>query len=308
MFDTYDRIGPKNRLKKGTVTEEGARIFDLYKANVKELVLASRGIPSSSHTTFAITQGRAEYGLAEAPVFSVPYTVTQTLDGTVTFIEPVQRLGFGLGVRTALRLATTPYVWIHQHDWTLIADIPLSSLLAVMATSKAEAPPVKYVCFPSVRMLRYHTSDHVTHFPALRSLTTELRRDFVVPEGDAVSLTPLFFWHDKPHLASREHYLERIFPTRLAIGRGEFIEDRVGQRARDQMKTGIWEKWACWLYYPEEGTRLVVRHLNGRIWRGTEVDSRRREELRAAGVGIGQLQGVGLDDGEDEDEVLLDGK
>jgi hypothetical protein len=302
-FDTYDHIGPKNRLKKGTVTEEGARIFDQYKANVKDLVLKLYA-PSHAPHVFTTSTGQAEYGLKEQPIFTVPYTVTQTHYGKVTFIEPIQRLGFGLSVRTALRVATTPYVWVHQHDWTLISDVPLSALLTIMESYKPQPatvveeaapqlqsqPPVQYVCFPSIRMLRYHVSDHVTHFPALRALTKELKRDFVVstPASESspaslqsVCLTPLFFWHDKPHLASREHYLERVFPGRLAIGRGEFIEDRVGQRARDQMKTGVWERWGCWLFYPDEGRTLVVRHLNGRIWRGEEGDRVRKEMARS---------------------------
>lgn len=324
-FDTFDHIGPKNRLKKGTVTEEGARIFDQYKANVKELVLATYA-PSPSAYVFTTSTGQAEYGLYEQPLYTVPYTVTQTADGRVTFVEPTQRLGFGLSVRTALRIATTPYVWVHQHDWTLISDIPLASLLTIMASSTPQSPPrpetdtetafppppplpppVQYICFPSVRMLRYHVSDHVTHYPALRTLTKELKRDFVV-SSETVCLTPLFFWHDKPHLASRSHYLERIFPGRLAIGRGEFIEDRVGQRARDQMKTGVWARWGCWLYYPDEGRKLVVRHLNGRRWRGAEGDARRREMFLASGQSTPGEATPGEE--RDEDDVVsgvLDG-
>ncbi|OIW34651.1 hypothetical protein CONLIGDRAFT_14576 [Coniochaeta ligniaria NRRL 30616] len=331
-FDTYDHIGPKNRLKRGTVTEEGARIFDQYKANVKELVLTSYA-PSSSPHVFTTTTGQAEYGLYEQPLYTVPYTVTQTTDGQVTFIEPTQRLGFGLSVRTALRIATTPYVWVHQHDWTLISDIPLPSLLTIMTSSipssssssssslststetpTAPPPPVQYICFPSVRMLRYHVSDHVTHFPALRALTTQLKRDFTIPSPSAsgpastVCLTPLFFWHDKPHLASRTHYLQRIFPGRLALGRGEFIEDRVGQRARDQMKTGVWERWGCWLFYPDEGRRLVVRHLNGRIWRGAEGDRRRREMLRGGEVTPEEATTPGESISGGEGEMIVDGE
>jgi len=314
-FDTFDHVGPKNRLKRGTVTEAGAGIFALYKANVKELVLKSYA-PQSSPDALTTTTGHAEYGLAEQPVYTVPYTVTQTTDGQVTFIEPDQRLGFGLSVRTALRIATTPYVWIHQHDWTLVSDIPLFSLLTVMAASTpavssstnieadaaAPPPPVQYICFPSVRMLRYHVSNHVTHFPALRALTKELKRDYVVPspsspsESETVPLTPLFFWHDKPHVASRTHYLERIFPGRLAMARGDFIEDRVGQRARDQMKTGVWERWGCWLYYPDEGRKLVVRHLNGRVWKGAE-DARRKKLLR-----LGEITPAEATPGEEKDE------
>jgi hypothetical protein len=59
-----------------------------------------------------------------------------------------------------------------------------------------------------------------------------------------------------------------VFPTRLAMRRGEFIEDKIGQRARAQMKEGQWAKWATWLYYPDDGDLLCLRHLMGRTWRG----------------------------------------
>jgi hypothetical protein len=94
----------------------------------------------------------------------------------------------------------------------------------------------------------------------------------------------MFLWHDKPHIASTAHYLARVFPSRLAIARGDFIEDSIGQRARMQMKEGNWAKWACWLYYPEDGKEVCVRHRHGRTWKGAEADMEREAlylEIRA---------------------------
>lgn len=34
-----------------------------------------------------------------------------------------------------------------------------------------------------------------------------------------------------------------------------------------------WTKWATWLYYPDEGKELCLRHLKGRTWRGTEGEA-----------------------------------
>ncbi|KAJ7774132.1 hypothetical protein B0H14DRAFT_2965593 [Mycena olivaceomarginata] len=84
--------------------------------------------------------------------------------------------------------------------------------------------PVKYICLPAVRMLGYATSAHVDQFPVLKELTVQLKRRFTPASQPDVSipLTPLFFWHDKPH-------------------------DKVGQHARAQMKEGQWAKWATWL-------------------------------------------------------------
>ena len=307
VIDTYDHISSTPRLKKGHVTAEGARLFAEYKQNAKQLLLREYAPPGGAYGDhdLLVDHAEAEYGFPAHGLEpnAVPLAITKTRDGRVTFIEPSQRLGFGLAVRSALRLTETPYVWIQQHDWSLVSDIPLAPLLDVMQQQSEPEPgvdaavresakvPVKYVCFPSVRMIQYAKSGHVVRFPALRALTNLHKQSFTVRSGDGhgdgdgdtarVPLTPLFFWHDKPHVAETAHYLARVFPTRLALPRGAFIEDTVGHRARAQMKEGQWTKWACWLYYPDEGRRLCVRHLKGRTWRGTEAElARKLEHMR----------------------------
>ncbi|KAI0906996.1 hypothetical protein F4823DRAFT_47457 [Ustulina deusta] len=278
VFDTYDRIGECMRLKKGQITAEGAQAVELYKVNVKELILKEWYPAAEEGTSRVFVHGHAfaEYGSPRLAENHVALSTAQTDDRRVTFIEPGARLGFGLAVRSALRLTETPYVWVQQHDWPLVRDIPLGSLLEVMQASEADggSAPVKYVCLPAIRMLSYATSAHVLQFPTLRALTAKLKGDFFPPSRPdvAVPLTPLFFWHDKPHVASTAHYLARIFPSRLALARGDFIEDHVGQRARTQMKDGNWAKWACWLYCPADGREICLQHRHGRKWRGVEAD------------------------------------
>lgn len=282
-LDTYDRIAPENRLKKGSVTAEGAQNFPAYKDNVKRLVLKEfAGIESSKNLSLIEEDGEAEYG---SPCVSTNVTalkIRRTEDKRVVFIEPSERLGFGLAVRSALRLVETPYVWVQQHDWDLIVSIPIESIVEVMVESdSSEEAPVKYVCLPSPRMLGYADSEHVKPFAGLRESTAALRRDFHVPSGShAIPLTPLFFWHDKTHIASTEHYLRRVFPSRLAMTRGAFIEDHIGQRARNQMKEGLFTKWATWLYYPKVGQLQCLRHLHGRTWRGKEAERKKVEALK----------------------------
>ncbi|KAI1177811.1 hypothetical protein F4777DRAFT_540432 [Nemania sp. FL0916] len=327
VLDTYDRIGACMRLKKGQITPEGAAAVEVYKRNVKDLILAHwcpcpyscphhatnsnsegngekrEGEEETNTATasqfFTQSSSLAEYGNPRLPDNHVALTILQTPGRRVTFVEPAARLGFGLAVREALRRVETPYVWVQQHDWPLVRDIPLADLVGVMRASETEGEgkvPVKYVCLPAVRMLSYATSAHVVPFPALRALTAELKREFVVPgssqqqpdhhhggSSGGIPLTPLFFWHDKPHIASTAHYLARVFPSRLALARGDFIEDTVGQRARKQMKEGNWAKWACWLYYPGEGTEVCLQHRHGRKWRGFEADTQIKalaEEMR----------------------------
>ncbi|EFW99884.1 hypothetical protein CMQ_202 [Grosmannia clavigera kw1407] len=332
VFDTYDRVVPRARLKKGCVTAEEAESYVAYKDNVRQLVRDVWAPADSRDDSGTISSGLAEYGSPFIADNAVAFTTTRSGDGRIAFIEPAARLGFGLAVRTAVRAATTPYVWIQQHDWTLVSDIPLAAMLEVMATCEGEeegetepgglagqsdtteqsenpssssdsgsvassgvdpeeAVPVRYICLPSVRMLRYATSPHVVNFPVLRSLTVSLKSEFPVSASvsalpttrrDRLPLTPLFFWHDKTHLASTAHYLQRVFSTRLAIGRGDFIEDHIGQRARTQMKNdpAVWRNWACWLYYPDDGNELCLRHLQGRTWRGEKQEQEMRDMYR----------------------------
>ncbi|KAK0709340.1 hypothetical protein B0T26DRAFT_721231 [Lasiosphaeria miniovina] len=321
VIDTYDHITTRARLKKGQVTADFAQKFAAYKDNAKRLILdqyapAPPGKDADSHgRDMALSSSEAEFGSIQYAKQNnnVPLAISRTRDGRVTFIEPGVRLGFGLAVRSALRLTETPYVWVHQHDWALVADIPIGPLLDIMQEQERHAPaesesdsspadtaadgmdrqvltvPVKYVCFPSIRMVSYATSDHVVQFPALRALTNLHKQNFTPrssaatapsPEGAAqkIPLTPLFFWHDKPHLATTAHYLALVFPNRMSMLRGAFIEDTAGHRARCEMKDGQWRRWACWLYYPDDGRRLCVRHLKGRTWRGTEAELAKKME------------------------------
>ncbi|TLD06223.1 uncharacterized protein PgNI_08041 [Pyricularia grisea] len=342
VLDTYDHIKPRARPKRGQVTAQGAQVYDVYKENVKELFLAEYlpDIPSPIPVTQSFVEAEFGFDGRNNPLGSaVSVTVSRAGDdGRVTFVEPADRLGFGLAVRTALRLTETSYVWIHQHDWTLVTDIPIAGMLDVMEANKAspaglpstlslsslsrsststseapvtaldtatvgslpgspvvedttsgtgddsfitdlESPPVKYICLPSCRLLSYAVQAHVTYHSALLRLTRQLKRTFIPSSSSLppIPLTPLFFWHDKPHIAEVSHYLARVFPTRLSMARGAFIEDTVGHRARDQMKLGNWTKWACWMYYPDEGKRLCLRHLHGRTWRGSVLELEKKE-------------------------------
>jgi hypothetical protein len=290
VLDTYDRIAPVNRLKKGSVTAEGAANYSAYKNNVKRLVLKEfSGVQSEDEDEQAASlfeeDGEAEYGSPCMPTNFTALKILRTGDKRVIFIEPSERLGFGLAVRSALRLVETRYVWVQQHDWDLIVSIPVQSIVEVMVESdSSEQGPVKYVCLPSPRMLEYAVSEHVKRFPSLRKSTAALKRDFPVSSSrHTIPLTPLFFWHDKTHIASTEHYLARVFPTRLAMTRGAFIEDHIGQRARNQMKEGLFNKWACWLYYPDGGKLQCLRHLHGRTWRGKEAEREKVEAIRLQG-------------------------
>lgn len=303
VFDTYDSIANKAQLKKGHVTAEGAASFELYKANVKHLVLFNfLGKCSIDDSNLSTSHAEAEFGFSGHAENSIPVSILQTGNQSVTFIEPQQRLGFGLAVRTALRLTTTTYVWVHQHDWTLAADIPLSSIVSVMQDYHEDMmSPVRYVGLPSVRTLSYAVQTDTLRFPHLHLLTKQLKQSFTTSaetgQCKTIPLTPLFFWPDKPHIASTSHYLTAVFPSRTSIGRGDFIEDTIGHVARQEMKEGRWHKWATWLYYPEDGKQIRLRHLDGRVWRGVDGEKKQKlywqKKMRSEHVTQEEASGVG---------------
>jgi hypothetical protein len=275
VFDNYDRITEHARLKKGCVTADGALSFARYKENVKLLVLQTFGHNHDSQMERNTTE--VEFGSPFKEENSIPCFVSATADEHVIFVEPQTRIGFSLAVRTALRLTTTPYVWIHQHDWNVVAPIPIMTLLDIMmAYDDHEISPIKYICLPSIRILKYAEQSDNIKFESFRTLTRELKQGFRSNSRDAqhdeISLTPLFFWYDKPHIASTSHYLQRVFPSRHATKRGTFIEDTIGHTARTQIKEDAanWRKWATWLYYPGGGKNLCLRHLEGRTWKGKD--------------------------------------
>lgn len=221
------------------------------------------------------------------------------------FLTPATTLGFGLAVRSALREVKTKYVWVQQHDWALEEqDVPLRDLLELMnareqdnqvVPESEEVPPrIRYVSFPSVRMLRYARLSDVERYGELRIATKNWKGEYEPPDssaGDenvkastAIPLTPLFFWYDKPHIALKEHYLSRVFSNdELVISRGDFIEDTAGCAAREEMKAGGWRKWATWLYYPDEGETIVLRHLQGRTFRGKDEEVRMAAHWKTTG-------------------------
>lgn len=312
VFDNYDQITSQARLKKGQVTQQQAQHWDNYKISAKKLIV-DHFDGTAAETTFSKEECIAEYGSPKI-TNRVAFTATKSSHERIIFIEPQRRIGFGLAVRSALRMTTTPYVWVQQHDWSLEADIPIGDILQVMLNSDASPEaemPIKYICLPGIRMLSYATSADVTEYPALKELTAKLKHDIAPPQYPErkVPLTPLFFWHDKPHIASTKHYLARVFPSALAMLRGDFIEDKIGQRARTQMKDGLWSKWATWLYYPDDGQQLCLRHLQGRIFQGTEARTKQiafyqeQNLKRSMEMKVSRVKSPDALDGDNEDVI-----
>ncbi|ORX42158.1 hypothetical protein BCR36DRAFT_362955 [Piromyces finnis] len=156
-----------------------------------------------------------------------------------------QRVGFGFAVKEALKQIDTPYVIIIQHDLKFQTEIDLPKIIYTMETCSDR---VKYVGF---------ATNHVTSY-ARRCEDPSLPRILSPDPSFPIPLIPLFFWYDKTHIASVEHYLKLVFGRGSVINNGDFIEDKFGHVQLQDIKDHgmeVHSKYGTWMYFPRDEER-----------------------------------------------------
>ncbi|KAG4088802.1 hypothetical protein H8356DRAFT_957956 [Neocallimastix lanati (nom. inval.)] len=156
-----------------------------------------------------------------------------------------QRVGFGFAVREALKQIDTPYVIIIQHDLKFQTEIDLPKIIYTMETYSDR---IKYIGF---------ATNHVTSY-ARRCADPALPRILSPDPSLPIPLIPLFFWYDKTHIASVQHYLKLVFGRGSVIYNGDFIEDKFGHvQLQDIKEHGmeVHSKYGTWMYFPKDEER-----------------------------------------------------
>ncbi len=116
----------------------------------------------------------------------------------------------------------------------------------------------------------------------------------------------LYFWYDKPHIASTKYYKEQVFGKGY-FKRGDFIEDVFGQYMMNDIRASYLDKtmrnpsdtipvsyttteneqkewnveaaakthlkYGCWLYYPNHGLKRYLYHVDGRHYLTKDMKS-----------------------------------
>ncbi|CAF1053031.1 unnamed protein product [Rotaria sp. Silwood1] len=155
---------------------------------------------------------------------------------------------------------------ILQHDWLFTSPHPpMSHLLSILQTEDE----VQYIGFVARMSLNYETSRGQSHsyYRYIFSQARNLRSD----RPFSKDLIACLHWFDRPHLCSVETY-RQIFGMSI-VKRGNFLEDTFGVEYIQSMKNALtkeaafeeWKKWGAWMYYPDNGKTVTVRHLHGRI-------------------------------------------
>lgn len=99
-------------------------------------------------------------------------------------------------IRKAMEYVTTPYVFIHQHDFVLIKDFDLNGLIATMEANEN---------VQHVRLGLPYTNRHWLNW-------NPIALDEVVLGPSFVPLCRHFVWSDNDHVTRTEYYKDFVLP------------------------------------------------------------------------------------------------
>jgi hypothetical protein len=197
--------------------------------------------------------------------------------------------GFAMAVYECLNFVKTPFVMIIQHDRVLIREFGVRQILDLML---AERSLIKYVGLSNsqsdgqihqmnsryridltvgLRILNNGDEDEVTLKRRLLANAT-----LATPKYRRI-LVPLMFWYDSTHIACVEHYKNFVYRehfvdgvpryvTAFKIRTGDFIEDKLGQAEREDIKANGLQAHAKYgTFMLEDGLGPFVQHCHGRL-------------------------------------------
>ena len=266
-FQLWDR----NQWKSSRINQEAADRYEEFKSNL----CARFGLLEAGEAA------SFEFQLG-TNTFSNARVLKGKVGGkSITVISHSIRCGFALAVKSGLEFCETEVVLIHQHDWILNANLPLEAMVNLFLqqgkrqahdNDESEEDPINYIGFITRKNLEYNYN------LAGKLFQQEIRKSGVVEFQSYASggsdpnplrpipLTRLYFYYDRPHLA-RTSFLKTFVFGNQRFRRGDFIEDKFGHTVMDNVKkSGLagWKEYALWMYYPDQGQTVAVRHLNGR--------------------------------------------
>ena len=177
-------------------------------------------------------------------------------------IKRESRYGFAENVKYALELVKTEYVIIIQHDQIFLRNINFKDIIDMMTRHNN----INYVNFISLQTVNYEAkliSRYNTFYEEYKK-----KSDLC-----GLSIIPLLFWYDKPHICRTSYYKDYVFgnkhlilKTRKRISVKNFIEDSFGQVVKENIKIGGYEefiKYNSFLYY-DDPDNPAIAHIDGR--------------------------------------------
>lgn len=264
----------KPQHKSGRIQPDEIENYELYKRRLKDWLRSRWILPQETwqDPNPEPSQHQLETSKSHVAEFSTVHLISTSpadeyQNGRIrlTFLEVSgPRLGFGLGVKTAMDLIRTPYVIISQHDWVFTRTVPLTTLLDDM---DAYPDTLEYIGFKTKK----NFSEAKTETRGFPSAHIEGHQPWKSP------LCRLYFWYDRNHIARVSHYKSLIFNGETHIKRGDFLEDTFGHRMMADIRSGISdedkvERHASYgtFFYSPLPDQVYLRHLHGRKYHQRE--------------------------------------
>jgi hypothetical protein len=181
--------------------------------------------------------------------------------------------GFALALKMGLEMCKTPYVAVFQHDRVVLRPFGLERILRLL---RAAPGVVNYVGLASNSTLVDALDEQLAMSKFGLSPLVHGRGSFFF---EGTEFLPLYFWFDSTHVASVRFYLDEVMkprypkdapPMRFKVG--DFVEDKYGQKMRQDIKEGGLEahaKYGTFIPMPADG-EMVVQHVNGRMMGSTK--------------------------------------
>lgn len=178
-----------------------------------------------------------------------------------------QHKGFGGCTYCALRLVTTPYVLVLQHDRPCLRTF---EAYRVVATMEASQGLIKYIGLPTKASLARVVPDAIMSRCHFRLDADAVDTRVVAAAATSgIELQVLLFWYDSSHVCQVSHYRDFVFAKGRVPG-GGFPEDSFGQAMHADIcsaaKAGRWrESHAAYgTYLLDDGYGPMVGHVRGR--------------------------------------------
>jgi hypothetical protein len=218
----------KPEIKSGKLSFAGAKLYDEYKDNLRVLIKKLN------------TCGQ---------VNSV---------SNITLIELEKRHGFAGAVYNTLKnhIATTN-VMVCQHDWIFVKELGTGVLSTLLKLLNDKNENINYIGFQAPSTIGYHKSER--EYKSKHILAKTYKN---------IVLEPLYFWYDRNHIVRRDFYLNNVFEKYPKLKTTSFLEDTFGSMQLDDIRKDksqeTFNKYGCYLYYPDNGSTVYVVHVHGR--------------------------------------------
>jgi hypothetical protein len=234
IADGYKVCETKQALKLGKVNANTASNYEKYKENLKGYI--------------------DEYNKNDDKIFEI------------SLIELETRHGFAGAVYEALsNHITSKNVMIVQHDWIFLKKLESGVINTLTEFLNNPSLNINYIGFVASSNVEYHKSEK--HMGSLKDKRNRILQYGSDETGLSLTLTPLYFWYDRNHLANREFYL-KVYENNPKLKTSSFIEDTFGQKqiaelSKDKSQKAF-DKYGTYLYYPNMGRDSYIGHINGR--------------------------------------------